>query len=64
MYYLNQTPAEQPPPGLGPDAPPSWHQVTTAHDYSWHDGRLHALATVALAPGAVVRGRLADSAVG
>jgi hypothetical protein len=52
MYYLNQSPAQQPPPGLSPGAQPSWHQVTTAHEYSWHDGRLHALATVALAPGA------------
>ncbi len=25
--------------------------MTGSHDYSWHDGRLHALATVALAPG-------------
>ena len=52
MYYLNQSPAQQPPTGLRPGASPSWHEVTTAHEYSWHDGRLHALATVALAPGA------------
>lgn len=57
MYYLNQTPAQQPPASLGLATPPSWQQVTTAHEYSWHDGRLHALASVALAPGASFVGR-------
>ncbi len=52
MYYLNQTPvAEPPPPGLTRDTRPRWLPVTGGHAYSWHDGRLHALATVALAPG-------------
>ena len=51
MYYLNQTPVPATPPTyLGPSTPPSWHQVTTGHAYEWHDGRLHALAAVALAP--------------
>jgi hypothetical protein len=50
MYYLNQVPAENPPTGLSPSAPPSWHIVTKARQYSWHDGRLHALASVALSP--------------
>jgi hypothetical protein len=53
MYYLNQTPvALRPPPSLGPKTPPKWLPVTSAHAYGWHDGRLHALAAVALAPGA------------
>ncbi len=53
MYYLNQTPIpETPPPNLGPHTPPHWDLVSTGHDYNWHDGRLHALATVAHAPGA------------
>jgi hypothetical protein len=53
MYYLNQTPfAWTPPPGLGPQTPPKWARVSSGHDYGWHDGRLHALATVALNPGA------------
>lgn len=52
MYYLNQTPfALNPPPGLGPRTPPNWARVSDGHAYGWHDGRLHALATVALNPG-------------
>ena len=51
MYYLNQTPvAETPPTYLSASTPPNWHRVTGGHAYEWHDGRLHALATVALAP--------------
>jgi hypothetical protein len=52
MFYLNQTPfALTPPPGLGPRTPPNWARVSDGHEYGWHDGRLHALATVALNPG-------------
>lgn len=58
MYYLNQTPvAETPPGGLTRTTPPRWHQVTASHAYGWHDGRLHALATVALSPGTSYIGR-------
>ena len=57
MYYLNQSPAEIPPTNLSASTPPNWQQVSTGHDYGWHDGRLHALATVALAPGASYVGR-------
>ncbi|HEY1593448.1 MAG TPA: hypothetical protein VGF81_16740 [Solirubrobacteraceae bacterium] len=56
MFYLNQNPAQNPPPGLSPAAPPRWQRVTGAHAYSWHDGRLHALAAVALRPGATFVG--------
>jgi hypothetical protein len=53
MWYLNQTPfAAKPPAGLGPRTPPKWKRVSGGHTYGWHDGRLHALATVALNPGA------------
>jgi hypothetical protein len=53
MWYLNQTPfAAKPPAGLGPRTPPEWKRVSGGHAYGWHDGRLHALATVALGPGA------------
>ena len=53
MYYLNQTPiAETPPANLGPHTTPHWELVSSGHDYNWHDGRLHALATVARSPGA------------
>jgi hypothetical protein len=52
MYYLNQVPAELIPGNTGPDTPPQWVQVSSGHAYEWHDGRLHALATTALAPGA------------
>jgi hypothetical protein len=68
MYYLNHNPAELPPPGLGRSTPPRWQQASTAHEYVWHDGRLHALASVATSPNAsfvgtwriplVVEGRL------
>jgi hypothetical protein len=52
MYYLNQTPvAVAPPRNLSAGTPPSWHRVSGGHEYGWHDGRLHALATVAVAPG-------------
>ena len=58
MYYLNQTPvAETPPADLRPSTPPHWQSVSSGHDYEWHDGRLQALATVALAPGTSYLGR-------
>jgi hypothetical protein len=52
MYYLNQTPVATPPSNLTAQTPPSWHRVSGGNEYGWHDGRLHALATVALLPGA------------
>jgi hypothetical protein len=58
IYYLNQTPvAEAPPSDLTRSTPPSWRRVSGGNVYSWHDGRLHALATVALSPGASYVGR-------
>ena len=58
MYYLNQTPfAQTPPANLTASTPPSWHLVSGGHAYEWHDGRLHALATVALTPGVAFVGR-------
>jgi hypothetical protein len=58
MYYLNQTPIPTtPPPSLGRSTPVRWQQVSGGHTYDWHDGRLHALATIALSPGATYVGR-------
>ena len=58
MYYLNQTPFAQTPPAyLTSRTPPSWHRVSGGHSYEWHDGRLHALASVALTPGVSFVGR-------
>lgn len=58
MYYLNQTPiALTPPASLTPATPPSWQLVSGAHEYQWHDGRLHALAATALVPGTEYVGR-------
>src|ERR1700759_2478944 len=57
MYYLNQVPAQIPPQGPGAAARPHWSKVSSGHAYGWHDGRLHALATTALAPGASYLGR-------
>jgi hypothetical protein len=60
MYYLNQSPfALTPPRGLGPGTPPNWQRVSGGHAYEWHDGRLHALAMVALRPGSSFVGRWA-----
>jgi hypothetical protein len=52
MYYLNHTPAELPPAGLGRTTPAAWQGVGREHVYLWHDGRLHALASVATEAGA------------
>ncbi len=58
MFYLNETPLAQTPPGdLSATTPPDWRSVSSAHDYAWHDGRLAALATIALAPGMTYVGR-------
>jgi hypothetical protein len=58
MFYLNQTPvAEIPPSNLTAETPPGWQRVSGGHSYGWHDGRLHALATVALDPGTSYVGR-------
>lgn len=57
MYYLNQTPvALTPPANLTASTPPSWHTISSGDTYSWHDGRLHGLAVVALRPGAAYVG--------
>lgn len=69
-YYLSQVPVPAiPPPGLTRATPPHWVRVSGGHAYAWREGRLHALATIALAPGqryvgswripVVVAGRLA-----
>jgi hypothetical protein len=57
MYYLNQTPAELPPSNITVSAPSRWSRVSDGHAYGWHDGRLHALAAVAIAPGTSYVGR-------
>jgi hypothetical protein len=57
MYYTNQSPPQTPPPGLTRATAPRWHRVSGAHAYGWHDGRLHALAAVALPPGVAYVGR-------
>jgi len=58
MYYLNQTPyAWAVPAGLTRTTPPHWLAVSGGHDYEWHDGRLQALASIALTPGRSYVGR-------
>lgn len=58
MYFLNETPVAQTPPSyITASTPPTWHRVSDGHAYEWHDGRLHALATVALSPGVSFVGR-------
>jgi hypothetical protein len=52
MYYLNETPvAATPPADLSRTTPPHWMRISGGHSYEWHDGRLQALAGVALRPG-------------
>ena len=51
-YYLSQVPVPAVPPrGLTRTTPPHWIDVSSGHAYTWREGRLHALATIALAPG-------------
>lgn len=51
-YYLSQVPVpETPPPNLTARTPPHWVGVSGGRAYMWRDGRLHAFAAVALAPG-------------
>ncbi len=58
MYYLNATPLPQTPPAnLTRTTPPGWQTVSSAHDYSWHDARLGALADTALPAGTSYVGR-------
>lgn len=52
MYYFNQTPPATPPLGLKRNAPERWIEVGSGTSYEWHDGRLHAFALQAVAPGA------------
>lgn len=56
MYYFNQTPPVTPPLGLKRTAPVRWLQIATGDSYEWHDGRLHAFALQAVAPGAAYVG--------
>jgi hypothetical protein len=57
MFYLNEVPAQTPPPGLGPQSPPHWLSVSSGRAYEWHDGRLSDLAATALTPGATSLGQ-------
>ena len=59
MAYLNHEPAQRVPRGLTAQTPPRWQRVSNGRSYGWHDGRLHALATVARAPGQRDLGRWA-----
>jgi hypothetical protein len=58
MYYLSQTPIPATPPAsLRRTTPPHWLPAGSDRAYMWRDGRLHALATIALAPGESYVGR-------
>ncbi|HUA45847.1 MAG TPA: hypothetical protein VMA77_11500 [Solirubrobacteraceae bacterium] len=58
MFYLNQIPVPAVPPlDLSSTTRPDWQLVTSGHAYEWHDGRLGALAAVAIAPGTSYVGR-------
>jgi hypothetical protein len=56
MYYLNQPTQVPVPLHIGPQSQPVWAAAGSGHSYTWHDGRLQALATVRLAPGATFAG--------
>ncbi len=51
-YYLSQVPVPAVPPSqLIRSTPPHWVSVSNGHTYMWREGRMHALAAIALAPG-------------
>ena len=53
-YYLSQVPVPATVPTRltrPPYPPPHWVKVSSGHSYEWREGRLHALANIALAPG-------------
>jgi hypothetical protein len=51
MYFLNANPVEAVPSWLTAKTAPRWQHLDAASEQTWHDGRLHALTTVALRPG-------------
>jgi hypothetical protein len=58
MYYLDQTPYPLAvPDGLTRTTPPRWVSAGSGHAYEWHDGRLQALASIALPTGVSFAGR-------
>jgi hypothetical protein len=57
MWYLDHTPYELPPPRLKRSTPPRWEAVSSGHEFTWVDGRLHALASIALPPGTAYVGK-------
>jgi hypothetical protein len=57
MYFLNLPTPLTPPARLTRSTPPDWARAAFTPDYTWHDGRLHALASVALRPGSSYIGR-------
>ena len=52
MYYLNSSPSQAPPRGLTRSTPVRWRHLSDGHEYAWHDGRIGALASTVIAPGA------------
>jgi len=51
-YYLSQVPVPAvPPAALTRATPPRWVSVASGHTYMWREGRMHALAALALPPG-------------
>jgi hypothetical protein len=52
MYYLNSSPPQTPPRGLTRSTPVKWRHLSDGHEYAWHDGRIGALASTVIAPGA------------
>jgi hypothetical protein len=52
MYYLNQTLPEAPPAHLTRSTPAKWRHLSGEHEFAWHDGRIGALASSVVAPGA------------
>jgi len=56
-YWLNRARPRTPPAGLTPSTPPVWKTISHGHSYSWHEDRLHSLATVARSPGSAYVGR-------
>jgi hypothetical protein len=57
MYYLDHVPVEYPPANVTAHTPPKWEAIGGGHEYTWVDGRLHALSSIALSPGTAYVGK-------
>ena len=56
-WFLNRVYPQVIPHGVTSSTPPEWKTLTSAHSWTWHDGRLHAPALAAHPSGNAYLGR-------